>query len=202
MAAVVAGCGQNGRGNIESPAPSPRPAAASDGPEAIAIATVAEFLSIEPDRVTVVSSAAQDFPDSSLGCPQPGMSYLQVITPGHRVLVEADGRRFDVRVAGTRGRICHRRKPAGDSANAARVPELLSRARADLAQRLALDPDAVQVAQIAAWQPGNDLPGCKPTCADGVRPCGYQISLTAAGRNYGYFASDDTVTPCPPILPG
>ncbi len=201
-AMVLSGCGQNGRGNIAAPDPTPRPAAAANGPEGIAIATVAEFLSIEPGRVTVVSSEAQDFPDSSLGCPQPGMSYLQVITPGHRVLVEADGRRFDVRVAGSRGRICHRRKPAGDGNDQARVPEVLSRAREDLAQKLALDPAAVTVVGITAWQPGGDLPGCEPACPEGARPCGYAISLTVGERTYGYFASADVVMPCPPILPG
>ena len=198
---VLAGCGQNGRSNIDSPAPTPRPVNKVNGPEAIAVNTVAEFLSIKSERVTVVSSEAQNFPDSSLGCPQPGMSYLQVITPGYRVVVEADGRRFDVRVAGTRGRICHKRKPAGDSDIEARVPELLSRARTDLAHRLALDVDAVQVSGVAAWQPGHDLPGCEPACAEGAMTCGYAISLIVDGRAYGYFASADSVIPCPPILP-
>lgn len=89
-----------------SPAGAP-----TTGPEAIARAEVASLLGLAPGDVRVISSEARDFPDGSLGCPQPGMAYAQVITPGHRVLVEAAGRRFDVRVAGTRGRICQLRKP-------------------------------------------------------------------------------------------
>jgi hypothetical protein len=84
------------------------------GPEVIALRAVADALGIAPTDARVISSEAQDFPDGSLGCPQPGMAYAQVITPGHRVLVEADGRRFDVRVAGSHGRICYLRKPAAD----------------------------------------------------------------------------------------
>ena len=35
---------------------------------------------------------AVDWRDSSLGCPKPGMAYLDVITPGHRVTLRANGR--------------------------------------------------------------------------------------------------------------
>jgi hypothetical protein len=68
---------------------------------------VADHLNLALEATTLVSSTAVEFSDSSLGCPQPGMAYAQVITPGHRVIVEADGRRFDVRVAGSHARICH-----------------------------------------------------------------------------------------------
>ncbi len=33
----------------------------------------------------------RDWPDSSLGCPQPDMLYAQVITPGYLVVVEVSG---------------------------------------------------------------------------------------------------------------
>jgi hypothetical protein len=33
----------------------------------------------------------KDWPDSSLGCPQPGMAYLQVITPGYLIVLRALG---------------------------------------------------------------------------------------------------------------
>ncbi len=80
------------------------------GPGDIALQAVAHALRIPPAGARVVSTEARDFPDASLGCPQPGMAYAQVITPGYRVFVEADGRRFDVRVAGNHGRICSVRK--------------------------------------------------------------------------------------------
>jgi len=83
----------------------------STDPQTVARRLVAESMSLPLDQVVLISVEQQDFSDSSLGCPSPGMSYQQVITPGHKVLVEADGRRFDVRVTGAYGKICHRRKP-------------------------------------------------------------------------------------------
>jgi hypothetical protein len=41
--------------------------------------------------VTVLSGQAVDWADGSLGCPEPGMSYVQVLTPGYLVLVDAGG---------------------------------------------------------------------------------------------------------------
>ena len=35
-----------------------------------------------------------DWPDSSLGCPQPDMMYAQVITPGYRVVLALDDQEY------------------------------------------------------------------------------------------------------------
>lgn len=35
------------------------------------------------------------WPDASLGCPQPGMAYAQVLTPGYKVRLEAQGRTYE-----------------------------------------------------------------------------------------------------------
>jgi hypothetical protein len=56
--------------------------------------TLANELGCESNQVIVVSVEAVTWPDSSLGCPQPGMMYLQVITPGYAVVLEHDGRRY------------------------------------------------------------------------------------------------------------
>jgi hypothetical protein len=95
-------------------APAPR------DPGSIAKTLAAEFLSVPVTDTTLVSVSAQEFNDSSLDCPEPGMSYLQVLTPGYRVIVEADGRRFDVRVSGNFGRICRRKKSAAPASQSAR----------------------------------------------------------------------------------
>ena len=39
--------------------------------------------------------------DASLGCPQPGMSYAQVITDGMRIILQAEDALFDYRSGGT-----------------------------------------------------------------------------------------------------
>jgi hypothetical protein len=80
--------------------------ASANTPTGIAIRTIAEQIGASPEQITIRSEEAVEFSDSSLGCPKSGMSYMQVITPGHKVLAEYGGKIYDVRVAGSRGLIC------------------------------------------------------------------------------------------------
>lgn len=182
-------------------AADPEPA----GPEAIALQTVAEALGIAAAGARVISSEFREFPDASLDCPQPGMAYAQVITPGHRVLVEANGRRFDVRVAGTRGRICYLRKRAPDSPAPLQPPtrESGEAARQDLARRLGTAPADIAVTGLRRLQPGETLTGCGEVCARdaAVAACGVGVRLRYGEREFDYVALPSGVRPCPDIAP-
>ncbi len=103
---LMSGCADTGPADAPGGVAAERPAKVASGPEAIAIGTVAAQTGLAPDQFNVISSEAVNFSDASLGCPQPGMAYPQVITPGYRVLIEGDGQNFDVRVSGRRGLIC------------------------------------------------------------------------------------------------
>ncbi|MCL5264920.1 MAG: hypothetical protein M1343_06980 [Chloroflexi bacterium] len=46
-------------------------------------------------NITTRSVEKKDWPDTSLACPQGGMTYLQVITPGYRLLLEALGKTYE-----------------------------------------------------------------------------------------------------------
>ena len=48
------------------------------------------------DRSQVIVESVEDveWRDSSLGCPQPGMMYAQVITPGFRIVLQLNGARY------------------------------------------------------------------------------------------------------------
>jgi len=48
--------------------------------------------------VTVVSAERVTWPDTSYGCPRPGMAYAQVVADGSRIVLEASGRRYDYHV--------------------------------------------------------------------------------------------------------
>lgn len=187
----------------QATADAARPPPAAMTPADRARAAVAARLNVPADDVTVVSSTARDFPDSSLDCPEPDMMYQQVITPGHQVIVEAEGRRFDVRVAGAGARICHRRKGGGGSGNQRPTPvqKLAERARADLAGRLQCDVEDVAVSGVRALKPDDELPGCTLNCAPETPVCGYAVALVHAGRRYDYFVSGAGLSPCPPIVP-
>ena len=45
--------------------------------------------------IVVVEDNEVEWPDSSLGCPKPGMVYLQVITPGRLIVLEVAGTRYE-----------------------------------------------------------------------------------------------------------
>jgi hypothetical protein len=69
--------------------------AGSRGPVEQALDDLAERLSIDPDGIELVELKAVEWPDTGLGCPQPGKLYVQVITPGLRVLLEAQGQVYE-----------------------------------------------------------------------------------------------------------
>jgi hypothetical protein len=43
----------------------------------------------------VVSSEEVTWRDASLGCPQPGMNYAQMLTNGTRIVLEAAGQQYN-----------------------------------------------------------------------------------------------------------
>ena len=68
--------------------------------ETMARAFLAGKLGVAHGELTLVASKATDWSDASLGCPQAGVAYAQVITPGHRITFEHDGARYEVRSNG------------------------------------------------------------------------------------------------------
>lgn len=60
----------------------------------LAIADLSRSLGLRPEEIAVRQVEPVDWPDSSLGCPQPGRAYLQVITPGYRIVLAAGGRQY------------------------------------------------------------------------------------------------------------
>lgn len=58
---------------------------------AVARQTLADKLAVPPEALSVVAVEPVEWPDSSLGCPEPGMMYMQVITPGYRITLEHTG---------------------------------------------------------------------------------------------------------------
>ncbi len=76
------------------PANQPQPAPAGQGTERVIQLVrqdMAQKMSVAIDEIREVSVEAVDWPDTSLGCPQPGMMYAQMITPGFRVKMAVKG---------------------------------------------------------------------------------------------------------------
>jgi len=52
-------------------------------------------LNIAVEQVRLVKQERKDWPDTSLGFPEEGKSYAQVITPGFVIVLEANGRLYE-----------------------------------------------------------------------------------------------------------
>ena len=51
--------------------------------------------SVPADEIELVKFREVVWPDSSLGCPKPGLLYTQVLSPGYRIVLRARGRRYE-----------------------------------------------------------------------------------------------------------
>ena len=57
---------------------------------------LAERLSVSADTLALVSDEEVQWSDAALGCPQEGMMYAQVITPGYRITFSYEGDHYEV----------------------------------------------------------------------------------------------------------
>lgn len=71
------------------------PIAASPVVPPALIAAIAADLGLDEDEVQVLIAEPRDWPDASLGCPEPGHAYADVITPGYLVVVQAGGEELE-----------------------------------------------------------------------------------------------------------
>ena len=75
---------------------SPLPTPPENLVAAAAVAYLSAELDLSPEEITVLSYESVQWRDTSLGCPQPGMMYAQVITAGYRFRLEAAGEQYNV----------------------------------------------------------------------------------------------------------
>jgi hypothetical protein len=80
----------------EQPAPTHLPVDLSPAQRA-ALTALSENLGLPTDEITVVSTEAVEWPDSCLGIKGSELSCAQVITPGFRVTLEANGKQVEYR---------------------------------------------------------------------------------------------------------
>jgi hypothetical protein len=87
-----------------SPVTGPSELAGADAAVRAAISDAASRLKVASDMIQVISVSATDWSDTSLGCPQPGMFYAQVIVQGYTIMLSAGQARIEYH-ADKRGRV-------------------------------------------------------------------------------------------------
>ena len=61
----------------------------------IAKENLAQWLSIAKYQINVVEAREVVWSNASLGCPQPGMLYAEVLTPGFLILLNVNGQDYE-----------------------------------------------------------------------------------------------------------
>ena len=88
-----------------------------------AVADLAQRLSINEDLIQIVSFESVVWPDSGMGCPQPGMMYTQVLREGYKITLEYKGQQYNYH--GGEGRdpfLCENKQQIDDGDGATFVP--------------------------------------------------------------------------------
>ncbi len=156
---------------------------------ALAVRTLAVELSISEGRVRPEGSSAATWPDEGLGCSD--QEHAPAPTPGYRVLLKTESALYRLHVGAGRAIIC------GKPMDPALLP-LADAARKDLAQRLKVSLDAIEIeeAKTVVWPDGSL--GCpKPGLVyPQVLVDGALVRLRHGGRTYDYHSGGSR----PPFL--
>ena len=52
-------------------------------------------MNVDPSTIVVVSEEQVDWPDACMGIETPGVMCAQVITPGYKIVLEANGKQYE-----------------------------------------------------------------------------------------------------------
>lgn len=208
-------------GALQTPYPAPAAEPAYPGPatpdpstsegaqaelEQEARARLARQLGVDPATLTLQRAERQDWPDSSLGCPAPGTTYMQVIMPGFKLEFSDGARSYAVHTTllGLPGEpmvYCDERGPvelagatAGPGLDAA-GQAMVQKAIDDLAQQLQIEPSEITVGQAQAVEWNDSSLGCPRPDGNYLQVItpGYRIELLAEGQLYRYHTDSRTV---------
>ena len=168
---------------------------------------LAERLNLAQDKIEVVAVEKVEWPDTSLGCPKPGMAYAEVITPGFRFSLQAEGQTYDYHASPTNAVLCQEGEPVDvvtDSDKAVgheaslQETDLVEQAKTDLRDRIEVAPEAIELVSVQAVQWSDSSLGCpKPgmNYLTVVTP-GYLVILQAGGKIYQYPGDEQGVSYC------
>lgn len=172
----------------------------------LAVNTVSKQLSINPANIKVIHVSDMNWPNSSLGCPQPGIQYLQMITRGSLVLLQANRKAYRVHIGNNRAIICDKPMKRGLSlgkktAVGSTIQRVIQSARQDLAKKLGVAIAEIFVIKVESQTWPNSSLGC-PDHGQDYAPniiSGYRITMDYKGQEYRYHTDQQKVIPCPPI---
>jgi hypothetical protein len=168
---------------------------------ALAKSTLEERVGISASTIRFAYATEAEWPDSSLGCPEKGMSYQPVLTPGYVVSLQVNDRTYTVHIAGAAAVICNRAGMSGKQAFNARLEQALkplNAAREDLAGRLNEQPSQIEITAIKRTRWPDASLGCPQPGEQyaQIETPGFVIKLEHGGNVYRYHTNMKTVILC------
>lgn len=168
----------------------------SEAAAAAAVGALEQRLGVLPQDIVVQLVEAVEWSDSSLGCPEPGMTYAQMVTPGFRVLLEVDGQAYEIHTgAGGAVVLCEQEDSVmvvlpGPGTVEPGLEPLIALATKDLTERLSIAEGDIEILEaVAVVWPDASL-GCpEPGMAYRQIPLdGALIRLQIEGKVYEYHS--------------
>jgi hypothetical protein len=186
--------------------PSPQPDASAEDPSRskadyisdLARAGLANTLTIGIDAIQVLKVEEVEWSDASLGCPQPGYMYPQVIVEGYLVELQVGETKYAIHSDSTPSQLILCSEPAvmlpvpqteqQQSEGGLMQQPIEEQTRIHLANQLGISVDEVTIAQIEETEWNNSSLGCpdKDVAYLEVITPGYIITLEAQGQQYRY----------------
>jgi hypothetical protein len=148
---------------------------------------LAQRLSMAVSDIHIISVAPVTWADASLGCPQPGMMYAQMQTPGFLIKLNANDKEYEYHTDKAENMVdCENGVPAASGVPA--VDALVEKAKQDLAGRISIPAAGISLVEsVAVTWPDTSL-GCPVAdmmYAQILTP-GYRIVLSAGDKHYEY----------------
>ncbi len=170
---------------------------------------LSERLDLGRNQIEIASLEKVEWPDTSLGCPEPGQAYAQVITPGYEITLQAEGQRYSYHTGGDRFVLCEDEDAAppvedrdkedmDEGTLTEKEQELVEQAMVDLSERLDATPQEITLLSVDAVQWRDSSMGCPEPGGNYLMVItpGYLIKLKAEGQVYEYHGNEEQVFYC------
>lgn len=72
----------------------------------LAMLTLSQSLQLKETDMVVEKITPVQWSDTSIGCPQPGMMYAQMISEGFKIIIKVDGKVYPVHIGAGRAVVC------------------------------------------------------------------------------------------------
>ena len=122
----------------------------------IAHSTLAKHLEVAESEISTIRLSRFNWPNSALGCPKPGLAYMQAVIPGYLALLKHDNRQYRVHIGNSRGIVC---QPETVSLKLDQLilDGIKQKAINDFAQKFDANPDEVNVIEVEeiVWRDSN-----------------------------------------------